>query len=303
MLRCVLKVIQPSTVVCRNVLHNMAEDTLSFDIIPGAVELLPRRQRNVAPDRRQQVFRPSMYIPSRDIRVIDGTSYTHIAKRKPFIRRLVSYKIRTNTKTAVNTILKGTTVIAQLSECKKERFRILASDGTTSQAKRFRARSKMYTKNILKMPEVIQVQAPTIGSVGGVEMSMLRVVDQAELWVEVNSANISYIANALLEQHKALSQGEPQDDDSGASVARASDIDSEDIVEDDIAPQSPLGDDLVDTAAEEEVCETPTKNVQPTVDGVLATCVPCVATPPLSTPVKGAQQKPTIFDMLRAVYA
>ena len=77
--------------------------------------------------------RPSVHIPSRDIRVIDGTSYTHIAKRKPFTRRLVSYKIRTNTKTVVSTVLKGTIVIAKLIECKKEGFRILASGGTTSE--------------------------------------------------------------------------------------------------------------------------------------------------------------------------
>ena len=154
-----------------------------FEVHAGAVELTS----NICGVHR------SWFLSAGQVKVVGGRVFVNLVTGKSNIRLMFTSMCADIARDALYTIMAKTDITAHLKLARGLHVRDLIKRGTSSAAKRFDARSKMYTKNILQLPEVIEVIVPSVHGVDGITVGMLS-QHANTIWLELTPASLKFIA-------------------------------------------------------------------------------------------------------------
>jgi hypothetical protein len=132
----------------------------------------------------------------------DGTVFIQMNMRYSNIQRLLTSSLKVDPKKVWNAIA-NTDVLDQLGKLKTDAVQHMIEGDANSDAKRFRADRKSYTKNRLNVPEYITITAPRVEHVDSVDMRVLSDRRSKCIYVEMQDANLKYMRDAIAAQYSA----------------------------------------------------------------------------------------------------
>jgi len=260
------------------------------------------------------------FIPSEFIKMVEGTAFWNLRTHKGAANRLLTTYVEDKDPSRLYRTLSRTNVVEQIASAKTRAKQEIISDGKFDAHDNSRWRmKKRFTKNLLTIPEVIDVHVPTIAGVEGIDMQALSM--HKGLWIELTHGNLMYITKAMAAQvaEGGIDKGRrrgvkrksaPQDEDSDASIHDEG-VDGE--CDDDVEVGGTELDDgcvedsevEVDAVASEPYCSTPLNDVEVRGTEFDEGCVnasevevDAVAREPYcSTPLKKRQS--SLFEMFR----
>ena len=175
----------------------IADGDLRFEIAAGAYQIkLENRVRKSRP----------WFIPPDELCVIDGNVYFRATKRSNFIVSLVCLACRTDQRSRAYAILKKVDIFKQLLKAKRGVFREQAIGAIQAAAADRKARchrAKGIVKNLLLMPEIIEINAPAVFEVPGMVVNVRATKSSGNrdfLWMELTPANLTYLSRAVRTQ-------------------------------------------------------------------------------------------------------
>ena len=140
--------------------------------------------------------RCSVYLRPNLTRTVDGKTFVNLNMKVNQIKTILCAVA--DDKAKAWEVLAKTNVVEQLHELKRLTFKESATNGLS--VKRYRSDLKCISANVLAMPDTAVVKTADIGTVTGIDMTLLR---KRGLWLELKPANFAYLANAIAAQFGA----------------------------------------------------------------------------------------------------
>ena len=171
--------------------HEGEDNGDMFKIRPGAVEVI--LDDPITHAKGYWVFKKD------EIKEADGALFFNLRGDKCNVRRLVAQFVTDVKAAGAHCVIANTDVIQHLVALKTAEIKSLTV-GDKGVTTRYRSVLKRYVKNRLTMPDIITIDAPSVGDVAGVGMRVLTI---RALWVELTSANLVYLSKSSAHQYQS----------------------------------------------------------------------------------------------------
>jgi len=145
----------------------------------------------------------SCVLRTQHAKLIDGQLFIHLSKGSSVIQRLLSCRCEIRGR-EIYKIMPRTDIIEKLEEARNEKLKDIVVIGVDSHAKRFRWSSKMYADKVLSLPDIIDVDVPSLAGVDGLMMRMQAKRSTGRgsgIWVQMTSPNLAFLSKVVAAQY------------------------------------------------------------------------------------------------------
>jgi len=134
---------------------------------------------------------------------VDGRTFFHLVKSSSPVRHLLQSKCDHDTTTKQARVLHKTNIVERITALRDEQFKSMLTTDHVPEYLRNRYGNKRMRAGVLGLPQVFEVEAPSVDQVAGVTMALLGTKPKSKLMAELTVANLDYLASVVEQQNSS----------------------------------------------------------------------------------------------------
>jgi hypothetical protein len=137
---------------------------------------------------------------------VDGRTFFHLVKSSSPVRHLLQSKCDHDTTTKQARVLHkiyNTNIVERITALRDDQFKSMLTTDHVPEYLRNRYGNKRMRAGVLGLPQVFEVEAPSVDQVAGVTMALLGTKPKSKLMAELTVANLDYLASVVEQQNSS----------------------------------------------------------------------------------------------------